>query len=410
MDLIVDRIDELSHLISPRRDIKKPIYNWHSFKHSYSKELVDVLIKEFKLKKDSWVMDPFCGGGTTLLACKQAGINAHGVDILPFSVFLSAVKTTDFSSQELMNTHNTIKNHKISKTSLDYSLPDIELYHKAFNSGIKSELFKIKEKIENIKNTKNKDFFNLAFLGILEAVSNTKKAGGFLRLVDNKIKPDTVAGLFDNKVNQMIDDIAKAENENKCDIVKIKVFQGDAREIKTGKKYDAIITSPPYPNRHDYTRIYSLEMAFDFIKNNNELKNIRYQTLRSHVEARKKYEINDFKCPDQLEEVISRIRKEKLNNNQIIPMLYGYFEDMFLVMKEMDKVIKKRGKVAIVVSNVRFAGVNVPVDEILLQIGENIGFKPVSIWLTRLRGNSAQQMKDYSRVPSRESVVILEKR
>src|SRR3989338_3406665 len=101
MTKIIDRRDNLSDLISPHRDIQKPIYNWHSFKHSYSKALVDSLVKEFELKKGAWVMDPFCGGGTTLLACKESGINSKGFDILPFSVFLGNVKTREYDLAKL---------------------------------------------------------------------------------------------------------------------------------------------------------------------------------------------------------------------------------------------------------------------------------------------------------------------
>ena len=50
---------------------------------------------------------------------------------------------------------------------------------------------------------------------------------------------------------------------------------GDARnypDMVKDKKYDAIFTSPPYPNRHDYTRIYELELLVGFINNNQSLK------------------------------------------------------------------------------------------------------------------------------------------
>jgi tRNA G10 N-methylase Trm11 len=72
---------------------------------------------------------------------------------------------------------------------------------------------------------------------------------------------------------------------------------GDARQLPTEREYDAVICSPPYPNRHDYTRIYSLEMVFDFIASNEELKRVRYDTMRSHVEARKKYEAPGYQRP-----------------------------------------------------------------------------------------------------------------
>jgi DNA modification methylase len=90
-------------------------------------------------------------------------------------------------------------------------------------------------------------------------------------------------------------------------------------------------------------------------------------------------------------------------------MLYGYFEDMYLTMLRMNENLKPGGKVAIVVSNVRFSGINIPVDEILGEIALNIGFENVNILIARYRGNSAQQMKTYDRIPSRESIITFEK-
>ncbi len=90
-------------------------------------------------------------------------------------------------------------------------------------------------------------------------------------------------------------------------------------------------------------------------------------------------------------------------------MLSGYFEDMFLVFKEIYRCLRNGGKVAVVVSNVRFSGVNVPVDEILFEIGEQAGLYARYIWVARYRGNSSQQMKTYSREPSRESIVFWNK-
>jgi len=63
------------------------------------------------------------------------------------------------------------------------------------------------------------------------------------------------------------------------------VYLADARNLSNlnfRKRPTIIITSPPYANRYDYTRIYSLELCFHFVKNSVELKNIRFEILRSH--------------------------------------------------------------------------------------------------------------------------------
>jgi len=407
MTRILDKREMLSHLISPRRDHRRPIYNWHSFKHSYSKELVDIFISEFKLRKGSWILDPFCGGGTTLLASKQAGLNSHGYDILPFSVYLSNVKVTDYNIQELKSIRKNI-HLKTKSSNISFSKSDITIAQKAFNPEIEKQLFRIKDWITTIEDVVIRDFFNLAFLGILEHVSNTSKTGGFLRIIKNEFNPSGVCSTFLNKVDSMINDVEISNKFLRKDMI-IRAYNGDAREIISDIKYNAIITSPPYPNRHDYTRIYALELMFDFVKNNNEMKRIRYETLRSHVEARKKYEAGDYREPKLLSKIIKQIELNGVNNSKTTEMLEGYFEDMYIVLSQMKSKLKKNGKIALVVSNVRFSGINIPVDKLLADIGEQMGLKTKGIWLARNRGNSSQQVTQYNKTPSRESVVIWEK-
>jgi tRNA G10 N-methylase Trm11 len=402
---IIDKTEELARIISPRVDRNKPIYRWHSFKHSYSKELVDRFIDEFKISNKSIVLDPFVGGGTTLLACKNQNIDSVGIDISPFSVFLSKTKTNNYNIEKLENSLKTIEN-QLEKNLADkfYSMPDIPLIKKAFQKDVWNEINEIKEVINKIDLEKNKNFFLLALLSILEAVSNTSKAGGFLRITKRNIKNGKAKKIFLEYSQSMINDLLNSTISQNG--TKIKVQIGDARKLNSIKKFDAIITSPPYPNRHDYTRIYALELILHFIKNNQELKKLRYKTLRSHVEARERFDSNGYKRPSKLINLIKRIEANGTNNYQIINMLNGYFEDMYLCLKEMKKALKRNGKVALVISNVRFSGINIPVDEILGELGERVGLKLIEIRIARYRGNSSQQMRDYMKNKSRESIII----
>lgn len=398
----------LDSLISPQRNQYIPIHNWYTFKHGYSRDLALKLITNFNLPEGSWVLDPFCGSGTTLLTCKELGINSRGFDVLPFSVFLSNVKITDYHEAELVRQLKRLKeddnNYYITNT-----LPDIPLVNKAFRSDIKNELFTLKYKIEKIRDLKIRSFFNLAFLSILESVSNTSKSGGFLRIIEREVSTHAVQSLFFSKATSMINDVAENNKRRKYANVSSIAKKEDARKLPIYRKYDAVITSPPYPNRHDYTRIYSLEMIFDFISSNDDLKRIRYETIRSHVEARKKYEATGYRKPIILDTLVTEIKKNGTNNPKVISMLEGYFEDMYLSLAVIHRALKPKGKVSLVVSNVRFSGVNIVVDEILSEIGSQVGFTPREIWEVRYRGNSSQQMRDYRRNPSRESIIFWEK-
>lgn len=394
-------------LVSPGPDKNVPIYNWHAFKHSYSKKLVEILFEEFRLKPDSWVLDPFCGGGTTLLSSKESGFNALGIDVLPFSVFLSNVKVQDYDETKLLNDLIKLRISLKRRKRASAKLPtDIGLLDKAFHPDIRDELLRIKSCINSVTEEKNRNFFNLAFLSTLEAVSNTSKDGGFLRIIERQIIPEDVSVQLLDRCASMFIDVLRANNSRRDSRGSARAILGDARKLNTTRTFDAVITSPPYPNRHDYTRIYALEMAFDFISGNDDLKDIRYKTLRSHVEARKQHQASGYTQPEELSQLLKEIEKNGVNNIQVVDMLKGYFEDMHLAIGQMKEHLNEKAKIALVVSNVRFSGVNIPVDTILAQIGLDAGLKSVKVWTARNRGNSAQQMKTYSRKPSRESIVI----
>ena len=90
-------------------------------------------------------------------------------------------------------------------------------------------------------------------------------------------------------------------------------------------------------------------------------------------------------------------------------MVRGYFEDMFLSLQEVSRVLRPGGRAALVVGNVRHAGMMVPVDEVLANLAMQVGLDFDTAWVMRLRGNSAQQMGRYGKEPSRESVVLFSK-
>jgi len=412
MDLLhrvrLEERPEYRNLLSHSLDKGRPIYNWYPFKHGYSKELVTKLLHEFAISNGR-ILDPYCGCGTTLLACQDEDVSSIGYDILPFAVFTTNVKL-QWYSYDVKLLREEIESFEMHSESYEVdSLPDVDIMRKAFSPRVLRILFGIRRRIQQISPQNNRDLFMLGLLGILEQVSRTSKSGGFLRLTDNKVDPKKVFPTFKNKIMTMIHDL---ETTRDCQepFHKSASFIGDSRKLPTRNRFDAVITSPPYPNRHDYTRIYALEMLMNFVESNKQFKQIRYSTIRSHVEAKPKFAIDGiYREPKELTRLISMISKRELNNKAVIPMLHGYFEDMFLSLREVSRCLRSEGHAAFVVSNVRFGGLNIPVDTLLAEIGEQTGLLTQHVWIARYRGNSPQQMGQYGREPSRESIVIWRK-
>jgi hypothetical protein len=189
------------------------------------------------------------------------------------------------------------------------------------------------------------------------------------------------------------------------------VAQGDAREMWLAGKYigkvAAVITSPPYLNRYDYSRTYALELCLLTVKSHKDMVNVRHSLLRSHVESRE----HDGKGIDlpALREVLRGVRAKPLNNERLPIMIEGYFEDMNLVIRNIATCLKPGGRAALVVANAQFNGEGVPTDLMLCELAQSWGLMTESIWITRYKGNISQQMAIYGRRPVRETIVFWRK-
>ena len=170
---------------------------------------------------------------------------------------------------------------------------------------------------------------------------------------------------------------------------------------------DIVITSPPYLNRYDYSRIYSLELCLQFVSEFKELKQVRHSLLRSHIESREP-PTDDVHHP-ALMEILDNLAGQELNNPRIPVMIKGYFEDMNRVLRQLAQVCRPGAKVALVVANARFHGELIPVDLLLSELATEAGFKVERIIVTRYKGNSSQQMGRFGRVAVRESIAIWRK-
>jgi DNA modification methylase len=189
------------------------------------------------------------------------------------------------------------------------------------------------------------------------------------------------------------------------------------------KVYDAIITSPPYCNRYDYTRTYALELAL-LGTGEQELVNLRQQMLSCTVENRAKdllkmnpqwtEPVSVVNHQELLQTILRYLDEQKsqgmLNNNGIPRMVRGYFYEMACVIAECSRVVKPNDLLFMVNDNVRYAGASISVDMILSNIAERLGFHTKNILiLPDDKGNSSQQMGMHGREPLRKCVYVWRK-
>ena len=86
-------------------------------------------------------------------------------------------------------------------------------------------------------------------------------------------------------------------------------------------------------------------------------------------------------------------------------LLEYYFTEMAVVIRELARLVAPGGHVFMVNDNVRYHGEETPVDLILSDFAEQLGFRCKTIWaLPRGKGNSSQQMGRFGRQEIRKCV------
>lgn len=354
---------------------KLPIYNWFYFKEGFSREFVMKFLDYFKLNEKNWILDPFLGVGTILLAAKERGINGFGIDAAPLAIFVSQVKTADYDMDELKIFAKRIFSEKFKKPNLN-SIN--KFVRKAFSKYSLEDIIFFREKIREIEDIKIKNFFTLALMKSAMDVSYAFKDGAVIKIFKKTVPP--FRKYFKRIVKRMIKDIEKI-NFKKCEL---NIRLGDARKLDFLEDdfFDAIITSPPYLNKIEYTEMYKIEYELFF-------GHVKVDPIRSYIGLNLK-NVKDIFPELDLPDIAK-----------------AYFYDMKMALNEMYRVLKNNGKVALVVAEGVFPDRIVESDILLAKIAKDVGFKIEKIIVVNKRVATRERIIKIGK--ARESILILEK-
>ena len=333
------------------------------------------MFRELQIGSGSTVLDPFLGSGTTLLACKEVGVDGVGVDVAPLAVFVSQVKIADYDLDELKETARWLLSQPFRKPDLS----GVSGFVKQFflKPSLEDILF-FREKVQEIENPVTRGFFTLALMNAAMKVSFAYKDGAVLKVVKKPVPP--FRKFFRRLIKKMIKDLTKLSFKP-CNL---KVYLGDARKMDflDDESFDIIITSPPYLNKIEYTKVYRIEYELFF-------GDVKIDPVRSYLGLNPKNVIDQF--PDQnLPEVAK-----------------AYFHDMRLCLEEMFRLLKPGGRVAMVVAGGVFPDRIVESDKLILKLAERIGFEGERLIAVNKRVATRRRVIKIGE--ARESILILRK-
>jgi len=278
-------------------DLSNRVHTNHFlWRGQFSPELVEILLSTYS-NKNSIILDPFVGGGTTLFESAYQSKSCYGVEINPSAYELS--KTAHFANVPIQDRLNIISN--ASSILLDNCPQELSWLH------TKNDMFIDEEKV------------NIFFKNVIEA---SKSYGEHERnfilniimryytLRKRKIR-NKLFYSFNVHKNIVLRNIPYIDKE-------IKVFHNDARKMPLkDDKIDLILTSPPYINVFNY-----------------------HQNYREIMELYRK---------DILEIAKSEIGSNRKNRGNRFLSVIQYSLDIHQCLNEMIRVLKKDGRIIIVI-------------------------------------------------------------
>jgi len=344
---------ELGKLVTFTPNKHTPIHNWFYYKEGFSRDFVMLVARHLGLKEGSWVLDPFCGVGTTQLTGKELGINTVGVDVAELPVFVSKVKTADYDVNALKNVSNKIFSERFQRQSLS----EVNRFVKrVFPRHVLEDILFFRGIVENIEDEASRGFFKLGLVSAAIKASYIVKDGGLLRIVKDRNTPP-FRKFYKNRIRRMLKDLESLKTLKPSTTT----IKADSRNLRFlgDEVFDAIITSPPYLNKIEYTKVYSVENDL-FFKGSEPM-------LRSYI--------GDSVRSD-----------EGFEEGENLPVIAkAYFQDLCKVLSELYRVLKKEGVGVFVIAQGVFPTGVVESEKLFSQIAGETGFETERLWLVNRR-------------------------
>lgn len=409
---------------------KAPVHSWFTYPAGFSYKAVEYSIERVGLTKEkSTIYDPFMGSGTTNIVAKTLGYNSVGVEAHPFVHRITKTKLAwDINFQDVNDSLDFLQSQIRQDTPptdlqgfLQKEFPQLVL--KCFLPETLYQLLIIRNSLKQLDTSKEVyELLRTALICVLRDVSIA--ATGWPYIAPSKIKVTSISKqgwqAYRNLAYKMYGDITEIRTKAWPGKTDHQILLGDSRDTNShieDESADHIFTSPPYLNNFDYADRTRLEMYFmaeatnwGDISDKVRTKLMTSATTQiSRTDLRYQF-LPDFikQCPrqylflDKSVNQLAELRSSKAGKKSYDLLTVGYFNDIYQVIKDNFRVLRDGSRALYILGDSAPYGVHIPTDELIGQIGVEIGFKSYDIEILLERGGK------WAKNPQRHSIMLLE--
>lgn len=352
--------------------------------HSYPAKLLPHIAHFFLAasnlsKKEDIVLDPFGGTGTVVLEAALAGHQALYSDSNPLARLISGVKTSPLGREELLLGYESIlERFKLSRAR---TAPDVVNITHWFEPKVIRDLCRLKASVEAEEKLGIRNFFLTTFSAIIRKVSLADprlsvpvklKAYEGARVT----KIISVIEAFNDQFHSNLKRMSKMQHLNSQFPV-VKCCGIDARSLKcdngarlAAESVGLIITSPPYAGAQKYIRASSLNLGWLGFISSKELRSLEDLNIgREHLPKSQYSKV----IPTGIAEADSALAEIFLVNPLRSAIAALYLIEMRQALTEAARVLKKGGRLVLVIGNNEVCGREFKSSDYLQCICEEVG-------------------------------------
>lgn len=345
------------NLIGPLSEKRRPKV-LHKEYASFRNDIVQFFVKEV-LPRAKTIVDPMAGTAPLIPFVELLGLKAYFNDILPIHVYINKAKTyqvfnalqsfakkdPNFLKKELRNCFSTVKNHRLRIS--DKWIPD-DIVEGMLSVWAKTHFYE----------KPIRDFFRAVI------ILSARYFGTFSQSLKNTTWY-TPGGMSSEKdITQIIEEIIiRYQNyfgtyyKDRQDVKGGLIYfsSEDAAKTRIKWKNSVILTSPAFPNRFNYIRMYAPELYFlSFVDDSIDFENLESNILASNIVKKYQSLEKDFdlllkaapKTTEFLRGVESKERKgkgKKSENKYYYRYFLRYYKNLFSII---DNLLKSLGNSA----------------------------------------------------------------
>lgn len=353
---------------------KEYTHCFHTYPAMMIPQIARKLLKEYGTE-GGWLLDPYCGTGTSLVEASLFGMHSTGCDINPLVRLIAAAKSTPVCLSTLDETLSKLNEYLFEIQYRESNLPDAPIPNILnltywFSDEVIGTLAHLRAGISHVKDKALQNFILVAFSETVREVSYTRNGEFKLyRMPTNKLadfKPD-VLGIFSKKLRRNrhgLESYLEKRKNVKTSVSIANTVEGELPMPLPPGGYDMVITSPPYGDSQTtvaYGQFSRLAAEWIGLPNARQVDKLAMGGLRS------KETLTDSPVSAAVEKIrsVDEKRAEEVS---------AFYIDLQRSINSIAEVCSPQATICYVVGNRRVKGVLLPTDEFVVDAFRQHGF------------------------------------